>query len=188
MHVPDAPRFARQRPLRRAEYDKLVELGAFRDERIELLYGRLVEMSPQGRDHAYALKRIYDLLMIALQGAATVRAQLPFIAVDESEPEPDVAVVPCGDYLDAHPDTASLLIEVADSSLAYDRFTKGPLYATSAVPAYWIVNLVDMVVEAYGDPRDGTYTSVTRHRRGDSIAVPSYEDMLVRVSDVLPPD
>jgi Uma2 family endonuclease len=186
MHAPQPPRFARQRPLRRAEYEKLVELGAFRDEKLELVYGRLVEMSPHGREHSYSLTKLSGLLIPALQGRATVRTQLPFIAVDESEPEPDVAVLPPGDYLEAHPSCAFLLIEVADSSLAYDRFTKGPLYASSGVPVYWIVNLVDMVIEVYRDPVGGTYSTVTRHERGDALPVPSFEEVVVAVADVLP--
>jgi Uma2 family endonuclease len=173
--------------LRRVEYDQLVELGAFRDEKIELVYGRLVEMAPHGREHAYALTKLSDLLVPALQGRAGVRTQLPFVAIDESEPEPDVAVLPAGDYLDMHPSRAFLLIEVADTSLAYDRFTKGPLYASSGVPAYWIVNLIDMVIEVYGDLQSGTYSTMTRHLPGETLRVPSFEDVTVAVSTILPP-
>lgn len=180
------PPLARQRPLRRVEYERLAELGAFRDERIELVYGCLVEMSPQGREHAFALTRLAQALKASLGDRAEVRAQLPFIAADESEPEPDVAILAPGDYLDEHPSKAFLLVEVADTSLAYDRFTKGPLYAASDVPEYWIVNLVDRVLEVYRRPEGGTYTEITRHARSATVAVPSFEGIAMAVDVFLP--
>ena len=92
------------RPLRRREYERLVELGAFEGERVELLYGRIVEMAPRGPDHAGAIQALTRLLVSRLTDRADVRVQLPFVAPDDSEPEPDIAVVPSG-----HPDQAFLL-------------------------------------------------------------------------------
>src|SRR6185295_14352342 len=103
-----------ERPLRRAEYDHLVSLGAFENERIELLDGLLVPMSPIGPPHSSAVQELTTLLVVAFLGRATVRIQLPFAALALSEPEPDVAVVPLGDYAKAHPNSAHLIIEVAE--------------------------------------------------------------------------
>jgi len=129
------------RPLRRAEYDKLVALGAFQDERIELLNGVLVPMSPIGPPHSPAVQKLSTLLFRALDGVAAIRVQSPFAALDESEPEPDIAVVPLGDYDTAHPNVAHWIVEVADSSVERDRGLKLGIYAGCGVPEYWIVNL-----------------------------------------------
>lgn len=176
-----------ERPLKRTEYEQLVEFGAFHDEKIELVYGRLVQMSPQGRAHAYALMQLDEIFQRTLNGRARVRVQAPFAAANESLPEPDVAIVPSGDYLDAHPSVAHLIIEVAESSLAYDRATKAALYASSGVPEYWIVNLVDGAVELHRDPRGDVYAVKSRHERGAALAVPPFADVVVQVADILPP-
>ncbi len=97
----------RFRPLRRVEYDKLIELGAFQDEKIELLEGVLVRMSPIGPPHSSAVQKLNAILTPTLAARAAVRIQSPFAALDLSEPEPDVAVVPAGSYDQAHPDKAS---------------------------------------------------------------------------------
>lgn len=177
---------SRFRRLRRLEYEHLVEAGFIRDERIELLYGQLVEMSPQGRAHAFAVRRLTNLLPKALAGRAEVTIQLPFAALDDSEPEPDVAIVPCDDYMDGHPSKAFLVIEVADSSLPDDRIKRG-LYAKAGVPEYWIVNLVDEVVERYTQLEAGEYRRSSRHAPGERLAVPSFPDVEVAVGDIIPP-
>src|SRR6478609_3237817 len=105
------------RPLRRAEYDQLIALGAFEDEKIELLDGEMVAMSPIGTAHGSAVQKLNELLVVALHGRAVVRCQSPFAASELSEPEPDFTVVSPGDYLDDHPGQAHLIIEVAESSL-----------------------------------------------------------------------
>ena len=172
--------------LTRAEYDTLVERGVLQEAKVELLYGRIVSMPPIGRLHVYSVQKLVELLMEAPGKRAQVRRQQPFAAPDESEPEPDVAVVPPGDYLDDHPKTAHLLIEVADSSLVRDR-EKAMLYAAAVVTEYWIVNLVDDEVEVYRDAKAGVYRTATRHVRGDVLRLVSFPDVEVRVADVLPP-
>jgi len=143
------------RGLKRAEYDKLVELGYFHDEHVELVFGAVVEMSPIGPAHVQSTSRVRRMLEGQLAARARVEAQVPFAATDDSEPEPDVYVFPNGDYWDAHPGRAYLIIEVAESSLRWDRTTKALLYGISQVDEYWIVNLVENVVEVYRDRVDG---------------------------------
>ena len=175
------------RPLRRAEYDRMVGLGMFRDERVELLHGRLVRMSPQGEPHVFSVTRLTKLLVRALGDRAEVRVQAPFGASDVSEPEPDLAIVAPGDYLTEHPTRAMLLIEVADSSLQDDRRIKGPLYAAAGVAEYWIVDLVGGAIEVHREPQADGYASITRRGRESRLLVPGFEDVVVAVGDVLPP-
>ena len=173
------------RLLSRSEYDRLVELGMFAEERVELLYGVVVRMSPHGPDHDTTLERLTELLVPALQGRARVRIQCAFAASDASEPEPDVAVVPLGDYRRAHPSRADLLVEVAGSSLARDRGSKQRLYAASGVPEYWIVNLVDRTVEVRTDPSPEGYRNVRVVRAHESLAPQAFPDLLIAVSSLL---
>ena len=173
------------RPLRRAEYDQLIKLGAFEDERIELLNGALVAMSPIGAPHHATVQRLNQLLVLALAGRALVSCQGPFAADEYSEPEPDFAVVPLGDYDADHASTAYLIIEVAEASLAKDRGKKLRLYATCAVPEYWIVNLPERCIEVYTEPSPGVYARVERYERGQSIRLVTFSDVSFAVSDVL---
>src|SRR3954470_20232504 len=91
------------RSFKRSEYDQMVELGMFQDERVELIRGVLVKMSPQRAPHASTVQRLNQLLMARLQGRFSLRIQSPLALSDDSEPEPDVAVVTLGDYETEHP-------------------------------------------------------------------------------------
>jgi len=172
-------------PLSRAEYETLVRRGALDGARAELLHGRIVTMSPQGEIHSYCVTELGRLLVPAIGRRANVRVQMP-LAAGTSEPEPDVAVVPPGDYLDGHPTTAWLVIEVADSSLERDR-AKARVYAAAGVVEYWLVNLVGELVDVHASPAPEGYGSVTRRARGETLRVPMLEDVEVCVTDFLPP-
>jgi Uma2 family endonuclease len=176
----------RIRPIRRVEYDRMVEMGLFVDERVELLAGVLVEMSPQGTRHAEAVRRLSELFMVELKGRARISIQLPLALGDVSEPEPDLAVVPVGDYSRAHPSAALLVVEVADSSVTKDRRIKAPLYAALGVPEYWIVNLDGDVVEVLRDPAAVGFATVTTHPRGATLSPLAFPDLVVAVTDILP--
>jgi Uma2 family endonuclease len=178
---------ARIGPLTRAEYDDLVRRGAFEDARVELLYGRIVSMSPIGGAHVYSVRHLARILLAALGNLANVDVQGPFAAPDQSEPQPDILVTPPGDYLDEPPRRAMLIVEVADSSLARDR-SKAELYAAAGVTEYWIVNLIDAVIEVHREPGPTGYAHVTRHGRNDALMPVALPGVSVRVADVLPPD
>ena len=122
--------------------------------------------------------------MRSVAGRARVRIQQPLVAFDESEPEPDVAVVPVGPYAKAHPDRAHFLVEVAESSLAYDRETKAPLYAASDVPEYWVVDVAARAVEVCSAPIAGRYTSVVRFTAADVLRPLAFPDLALRVSEL----
>ena len=174
----------RPRPLKRAEYERVVAAGVFEDERVELLRGVLVDMSPNNPDHVSPIDRLTMILAPALAGKAIVRIRSPLIAHDESEPEPDVAVVPLGDYRREHPSSALLVIEVAVSSLSKDRKVKGPLYAASSFGEYWIVNVVEKVIEVHRDPQPEGYASVTVSVEGEVVHPQAFSAEGVAVADV----
>ena len=155
------------RPLSRKEYERMAELGMFEDERVELLRGTVVKMSPQGGHHATVTAWFSQRLSIALGMTVEVRPQLPFAASDWSEPEPDIAIATRDRSLRDHPSRALLLIEIADSSLRRDRGLKLGIYAEAGVPEYWIVNVTTMTVEVYTEPREGGYARVEQLRDGD---------------------
>jgi Uma2 family endonuclease len=143
------------RRLRRFEYDRMVDLGMFDGERLELLDGLLVVREPQKSPHATAIRLVIKALELVFGTHWDVRSQLPFALDDDSEPEPDVVVVPGGprDYTAAHPSRCALLVEVADSSLLFDRRKKAVLYARAGIADFWIVNIKERVLEVYRDPR-----------------------------------
>jgi Uma2 family endonuclease len=144
----------RTRRWTRFEYDKLIDAGFLGPgDKIELLAGQLCVSEPQNNPHAMAISLGLDALQKALAPHWHVRVQLPIALDDESEPEPDLAVVSGGprEYPE-HPSRPALVVEVADSSLTLDREHKGSLYARAPLPEYWIVNLVDRVLEVYRNP------------------------------------
>lgn len=139
---------------RRVEYGRLVDLGVFQGDPVELIAGQLVVAEPQGTYHATAVGTVDDVLRAVLPPGWIVRAQMPVALDDESVPEPDLVVVPGNraDYRESHPARPALVVEVADSSLDFDRQQKGSLYARARVQDYWIVNLIERVVEVFRDP------------------------------------
>lgn len=173
------------RKISRETYDRMVALGLLDDARVELLYGSIIELSPNDPPHASPIDELTAILVPALAGRARVRIQQPFIAADESEPEPDVAIVPLGDYHVLHPDQAFLLIEIAASSLRKDRLVKAPLYAKSNVREYWIVDVAERAVEVYRRPSAGGWASITRHEHGETIAPEAFPNVAVRIAEVL---
>lgn len=175
------------RPLKRVEYEKLAAEGFFKDERVELVFGVVVAMTPIDPAHGESVDRLDDMLRRQLAGRARVRCQGAFAATEDSEPQPDIYVFPNGDYWDAQPDRAYLVIEVARSSLDYDRDTKSLLYGVSQVDEYWIVNHAEDVIEVYRDRHDGRWRTMTTHRRGETIAMVGFPDVQIAVTDVLPP-
>ncbi len=149
-----------------ADYHRLGEAGVLRKgDRVELLEGQLVDMSPIGPRHALAIDLLNRLLPVALGEQAWLRVQNPIVLDDASEPQPDFAVVryPWSGYPDAHPRPPDilLLIEVADSSLEFDLGAKLELYARAGIREFWVVDLTSNRVLVHRSPSDGRYDSVT---------------------------
>ena len=180
----------------RARYDAMVAKGVLEeDEPIELLDGLLILREPEGGRHAVIVGRVRQVLERAFGQGVYVREDKPFALDDTSEPEPDVVVVrgPDSKYIDQHPSKQLLIVEVAESSLVRDRTFKARLYARAGVAEYWIVNLVDGVLEVYRQPsktpsrRYGwKYGSVKLLKRGASVTPLAAPRAKIRVADLLP--
>jgi len=180
---------------KRIEYDRLVDLGVFEGEPLELIGGQLIVAEPKGAYHSAAVSSAEYALRAGLPSGWIVRTQQPVSLDDESEPEPDLAVVPGrpGDYRHAHPARPALAVEVSDSSLHFDRQQKGSLYARAGIEDYWIVNLVDRVLEIYRDPTtDPSALYGWRYRSvitlvPPAVAVPlAFASNRIAVADLLP--
>lgn len=187
---------ARTKRWTRLQYERLIDLGVFGpEERLELVGGQLLVREPQGRPHATGIRLVARALRAVFGPGWSIEAQLPVALDEESEPEPDITVVAGGprDYLGAHPSRPTLVVEVALASLALDRGEKASLYARAGVADYWIVNLVDHVLEVYrepmadpGVPYGWRYASTASLRRGDSVTPVALPGAVIPVADLLP--
>src|SRR5262245_14165587 len=180
----------------RAEYGHLIEVGVFRpEERLELLGGELIVSEPQNSAHYTTIGLLEDALRAALPQGWLVRSQGPIELDDDSEPEPDIAVT-FGNrrsYSRCHPAQPALVVEVAESRLGFDRDHKGSLYARARLEEYWIVNLIDRVLEVYRQPvpdpaapfgwRYASKETLSAESTVELLAVPSAR---ILVSDLLP--
>ena len=173
------------------DYFDLVERGLLDpDDRVELLEGVIVTMSPQSPRHAAAIRRVEDALRRALGDRVVVSGQSPLVASEYSVPEPDVMVLAgkVADYDKSHPTKALLVVEVADTSLQQDRLTKGVVYAAAGIPEYWVVNLRDDCVEVGRTPdvETGRYAQMSTVRRGDQLELASFPGTSIVVDELLP--
>ena len=172
------------------EYDRMGRAGVFHeDDRMELLDGQIVEMSPIGPGHAGCVRALTSLLARLVAGRALVSVQNPVRLGEHSEPQPDVALlVPRADaYRPAHPQPKDVLlvIEVADASLEHDRDVKVPLYAAAGVPEVWLVNLTEDAITLYRDPVGGRFATLRTTRRGETLTALRLPDVTLRVEDIL---
>jgi len=176
----------------REQYWQLVEDGVIGpDDRVELLDGVIVAMSPQNPPHAFATAALTRWLGAAVGSQAYLRVQLPLDVSSAWIPEPDLAVIAgrIDDAAAAHPTTALLVVEVAESSLAQDRLTKGPMYAAAGIPGYWLVNLRERCVEVHRRPvrAERRYAETRIARVEDVLDVAALPSSSIRVQDILPP-
>jgi len=165
----------------------MVETGILgEDEHVQLIDGMLVAMSPQGRPHAFVIQELNRLLVRALPDSFKVLTQLPLTLGDDSEPEPDLAVVHARDAASRteHPRRALLVIEVAGESLRFDRRSKAALYARAGVPEYWIVNLAEATIEVHRRPEADEYREILTSRRGEVLTASSVPGTRVDVSSL----
>jgi Uma2 family endonuclease len=190
-----APQIGEPTPRRwtREEYYRLGELGFFHGQRVELIEGEIVVLSPQNWPHTSTVARVDQVLRRVLGTGFWVRTQFP-LNLSTSDPEPDVSIVAgqLEDYSD-HPTTAVLIVEVSESSLDYDRTRKASLYARAGIADYWIVNLVNNQLEVHRDPRPDPaqhyghgYASVTVLGRQDVVNPLAAPQVSLAVSDLLP--
>jgi Uma2 family endonuclease len=178
------------RRLTRAEYYRLGEVGILRScDRVELLEGRLVEMSPIGPRHAFAVNLLARLLGDAVGRDVYVSVQNPIVLDDGSEPQPDIVLagnMPSG-YRSNHP-TASdvlLLIEAADSSRDFDLGAKRELYARAGIREFWVVDLIDNEVVVHRNPTDGDYLSIEHADATETLEIDALPGVVVSVSSII---
>ncbi len=173
----------------RTEYDRMVDTGVFQPGvRLELLAGEIIEMGPQKSLPVVAADLIGEALRSGFGTGFYVRGQKPLTLDDDSEPEPDIAVVKghIRDYTDHHPSNAVLVVEVADTTLSYDRLNKAAVYARNAIPEYWILNLRDRRLEVCRGPVRGAYAERILFTAGETISPLSAPELRIEIAALLP--
>jgi Uma2 family endonuclease len=172
------------------DYHKLVEAGVLtEDSRVELIDGEIIQMSPIGRRHASRVARLTNSFTLMLGAAVIVWPQNPIRLNDYSEPEPDLVLLkPRDDFYEEEIPSASdalLVIEIADSSLDYDRQVKAPLYARNAIPEYWLGDLNQRRLFIYTDPTSDGYASVRVAQLGETVSPLAFPDVQIPVDEIV---
>jgi Uma2 family endonuclease len=173
-----------------AELLHLAKIGFLgNDERVELIRGEIVEMSPLNVAHVLCVNRLTALLVTRLVGQAMVSIQNPIQLDDFSLPQPDIAIwkLPSDEFRGRLPGPSEVLlvIEVADTSVSRDRRVKARLYAEAGIVEYWLVNLPERRVEVYREPLPDGYRATVRFRLGEALSPLAFPDMVVSVDDIL---
>jgi Uma2 family endonuclease len=172
------------------DYGRMLASGILtEDDRVELIDGEIRNMSPIGPQHAAIVTKVVRLLTSQVNDKAIISPQNPVQLNDYTEPQPDIAVLHYRDdyYAQAHPtaDDILILIEVADTTLRYDREEKMPRYALAGIPEAWIINLSEQLIEQYTLPVKGQYTHMQKVLLGDTIVSPTFAGISLDTSFVL---
>ncbi len=173
------------------EYERMSETGLLTErDRVELIEGEMLEMSPIDSRHAAYLDRLVNLLANSgILKDVIMRVQSPIRLNDFSEPQPDMTLLqPRADfYVAQHPLPADVLlvVEVADTSAEYDRRIKVPLYARAGIPEVWLIDLTAEVVEVYAQPQHGEYQTTQQVGRGATVKAHSLAQLTIRMDDIL---
>ncbi|WP_202219990.1 Uma2 family endonuclease [Okeania sp. KiyG1] len=172
------------------EYNKMPEVGILKeDERVELIRGEILKMSPVGRHHAACVNRLTRLFSQRLGDRVLVSVQNPIELGDYSEPEPDIALLElkADFYESGHPQSQDLflIVEVADSTIKFDREVKVPLYAENNVIEVWLVDINKEYLEVYRQPIGGSYKQVQKLERGEIFSVQRFPDINIQVDEIL---
>lgn len=171
-------------------YERMGEAGILgEDDRVELLEGEIIDMPPIGSPHGGAVKRIANRLVHAIaETEAIVAVQDPLRLSDFSEPEPDIALLkPRDDFYSARhpgPEDVLLLIEVAETSLRYDRDKKLPLYARAGIPECWLVDLSGKALWIYRDPGPEGYRMAREAPNLSALTIPGAQQATIDLSDL----
>lgn len=179
-----------RRRFTREEYHRMAHAGILHEEdRVELIEGEIVLMTPIGRRHAACVAELTRLLVPAIGQRALLWPQNPIVLPNDTELQPDIVLLrPRADrYLldDAHPEDVLLLVEVADTSQRYDRLVKLPLYGRAGVPEVWIVDLPGEVIEIHRGRTARGYTQVERVGRGGVVAPAAFPDITLAIDAIL---
>jgi Uma2 family endonuclease len=184
-----------RRKFSKAEYYRMAELGFFNGQRVELIDGEVILMSPQEAGHAMAVELVVRALEKAFGEGYHVRDQKPLDFGEHYEPEPDAAVVEGSprDYAQTHPKMAVLIVEVALSSVDYDRTVKGSLYAKAGIQEFWLLNLKERRLEVFREPVPMPdqpfsfgYKSLRIYLPEETVAPLAKPEAKIKVADLLP--
>ena len=180
---------ATRRLFTREEYHRMAEVGILKPtDRVELIRGEIVEMSPIGRRHQAFVDNMTQLLTLRIAGRAIVSVQNPVVLADDTEPEPDFKILRRRSLpykeLEAHGEDALLIIEVAENSLSYDRSTKLRLYAEAGIPEYWVVDCATESIEVHRSPDAGGYRDATRLTGSASASLLAFPDVRVTLAEI----
>lgn len=172
------------------EYHKMVEAGILTaDDQVELIRGEIVKMSPIGRRHSSNVKRLTELFILRLTPNVTIGVQDPVELDDSSEPQPDLSLLRRRpDFYEAghpQPQDVFLLVEVADTTVEFDKTVKIPLYAESGILEVWLVDVSDRSVEVYRQPSPSGYGDVRRYQRGENITMLAFPDINFTLDELL---
>jgi Uma2 family endonuclease len=172
------------------EYYKMAKAGILKpDDRVELIEGEIIKMSPIGSPHAACVRGFDNLLRLKLGNKALISIQSPVRLNEFSEPEPDIALLKPQNnlYKDRHPqpEDVLLIIEVADTTMLKDRNIKVPLYARAEIPEVWLVNLPKDVVEVYSSFLNGKYRKCQKFKRGEVLKSPTIRGLALIVNEIL---
>ena len=186
-----AIRYPQKHPISAEEYLRMGEAGVFAPEaRLELIEGEIFEMAPIGSPHAGLVNKLTALFVQRAAGRAVVAPQNPVIVSDLSVPQPDLAVLrPRADfYAGAHPRVADvfLVVEVADSTLAFDLRTKVALYARCAIPETWVLDVNGRRIHVFREPHEGSYRKAFACEGAENLACVALPDLLVNAADLFP--
>ena len=172
------------------DYDKMGQAGILgEDDRVELLEGEILEMAPIGTRHVASVNRLAEQLFRGLGGQAIVQVQSPIRLSAYSEPQPDLVLLRRRPdfYADTRPgpDDVLLAVEVADTSLPFDRDVKAPLYAQAGIPEFWLVDVNERNVTVYRDPRPDGYGSLFVAGRGDRLSPQAFPELVLTAGDIV---
>ncbi len=179
------------RQLTSTEYYGMMESGIIREgEKVELILGQIFTMAAKGTRHTVSTSRLLKNLLILIEDRAIVRCQDPISLPNHSEPEPDIVIarLRSDEYINSHPSPADiiLVIEVADSSIKFDRETKALIYAAAGISEYWIINLINDRLEIYRQPESNIYTSIEIITPPRSIKLPQFSEIGLEIGDFFP--
>lgn len=171
------------------QYEKMAEIGFLEaDERVELLGGEIIYMSPIGRRHAAFVSRLHQIFNDVLTKKIIIWEQNPVILDDYSEPQPDLVILKAkADFYESAKPIAEdvfLLVEISDSTLAKDRNIKIPLYAKANIQEVWLVNLNEDTVEVYRHPIQDKYNSFNTYKLGNNLSILAFPDVEITVDQI----
>jgi Uma2 family endonuclease len=187
--------FANRKRFTVQEYEQMEQAGFFQDVRVELIDGEIFQIAAIGMGHAVSVDQANDELRTIFKRGYRIRVQSP-LAIGESRPEPDIAVVrgfSAKDFLRSHPTTAVLIVEVSEFSLPYDRDYKGSLYASAGILEYWVLNLIERCLEVYREPDTlesvpfgYAYLSKRIYKPEETVSPLEKPDAKIKVANLLP--